>query len=82
METRLELVSLLLFVAGTGLQFMTRTTLSIPAVTLAVLAILLATASRLWSRRRRSVFDLAICSDQGDNGGRDAAENGYLDGAK
>jgi hypothetical protein len=81
MKTLVELVSTLLFIAGTGLQVMNPTALSIPGVTVALLAILLALVARLWSRPRRSVFELAIRSDQGDDSSRDPAEDGHLDGA-
>jgi hypothetical protein len=82
MSTLIELAPALLFGVGTGLQFIAPKTFSIPGFIVAVLAILLAAAIRLWCRRRRSGIDPAICSDQGDDGGRDSTENGHLDGAK
>lgn len=82
MSTRIELITLLLFASGAGMLFFARTTMSIPGVTLSVLAILLAKAARLWCQRRRSVLGSPICLYDGDDGSRDSTKDRHLDGAK
>lgn len=78
MDERLECLTLFLFLGGTGLQFSSRT-LSVEGVGLAVAAIMLALAVRLWAWLRRRNFELAIRSNQGNTSGHDATENRNFD---
>jgi hypothetical protein len=82
MDTGLELLTVVLFGAGSALQVMSPGTLSVSGVALATLAMLLAAAARRWKLRRRAIFDFAIRSHQGDAGGGDATEDGDLDRAE
>jgi hypothetical protein len=78
MDKRLELLTLLLFLAGATMQFWSRT-FSVEGVALATVAIALPLTVRLWARLRRGTLELAINANQGDTGRRDATEHRHLD---
>lgn len=80
MNLRGEALSLLLWVSGSALQFMSPHATSFLGLAVAGVGILVAAAGRLWERRR-SGLEMAIRSDEGEAGSSNSAKDRDLNRA-
>lgn len=74
MNPRLEALTLLLWILGSALQFLSPNATSLLGMGLAGLGILIAAADRLRNRRRPGL-EMAVGADKGDASGCDSAED-------